>query len=358
MHCSRKSLIAICALAAALHCQTAKASDEAATSTAIASVPKANLSVSQIGDNAWAQLLVAIQAPRSNTKENSSPELQVADQAKDFYTRFPQHPRAKEARKFEAISLVSAVANGDTTLAARMESTVKAVRNDNTLSKFDRAVVVGTYEFTLAPKHITSREDMMREFEAIARRLIAEFPDQPQGYVSLVSQAMQCDNNHARQLTTEVINSPAPEDVKSGARCLMARLNLVGTPVQDILKDTLATNGVPAWQASRPGIIYFWAAGNVNSLAVADLFTRYDLTGFNLLAVCLDSNVTAASQVVSARKLPGSVIYAGSDPNGSLATRFEAHEVPLVYFVDASGKISDVRGLNDLEAKLQKLTSK
>jgi len=275
----------------------------------------------------------------------ASVALLRADQARVFYNRFPASERVREARKLEAICLINAVVEGKAGEEERMRRTVAAFRADGAIPGWDRAVVAGTYEFNEARTRIKSAEDMAREFEAVARGLMREFPDQPQGYTSLLTQAMMREPGEGRRMIQEVLDAPAPEEPRLRARRLATRLDLIGEPLMNHL-DGFSAGG-------RPSVIYFWSAASPDSLALAARLAPLDAAKVNLIGICIDADPVAAAR--AATGLPGRLLYPAETKQGDQLDRIGADEAPALYLVDAAGNVTDVRGLTNLDEKLGSL---
>ncbi|MDI1251521.1 MAG: hypothetical protein PSV13_21855 [Lacunisphaera sp.] len=65
---------------------------------------------------------------------------QAADRAKNFYTKYSDHPKAAEARSMEVTALLGASQSGDATNEARLNFAVESLRADPKVSTKIRAV--------------------------------------------------------------------------------------------------------------------------------------------------------------------------------------------------------------------------
>ena len=125
------------------------------TATKSDTVTNAPAKPSAVGaDAAWRELQKAIQSPpfpaewQTNRpseeekakwhKRNSELAAQSADKAKDFYTRYPDHPKAADARKSEYDLIATAVQLGNTNRLAQLEQLRSQQANDKSLSEDER----------------------------------------------------------------------------------------------------------------------------------------------------------------------------------------------------------------------------
>jgi hypothetical protein len=351
-------LVRIAALYALLAFYAKAQTPDISNATIVIPASAASVEAMQPGDAAWNEFVTKLAQPSTDpaaSNADATAALATADAAKAFYTAYPDHAKANEARRLEALLLLDAVAAGDAQTAARMQSTVQAFRADTSVPSAERAIVAGSYEFQTARERIHTVDDMAREYEAVARALMKEFPDQPQGFVSLLTQSMNRDTATARAMADEVSNSTGPAFAKAQARRLVTRIDLLAQAVDVPFGDLLTTGTKNRWSKGKPGIIYFWATWNSSSIALGDMLATRSLSGVNVVGVCLDVDGTAAAAVATSHRFPGRQIYVPQGLNGDLAVKLGAFEAPALYLTDSNGVIRDVRGLEKLDAKLAAL---
>jgi hypothetical protein len=274
-----------------------------------------------------------------------------ADQAKAFYTQYPDHAKANEARLAEVRALVSANRSGDATQDGRLAATITALRADPSVPANLRVQAVAAYSFSRGLRGAKNREESMQAVAKVARSLAVEFPDQPQGPESLVNLAAESDEATARQLASEVLNMPASAAIKQSAQTLLGRLNLVGKPIAAELDGADLASTKAALVPGRPTIIYTWALGSPGSLKLAaDLKQRNPAA--NIIGLNLDKDPPAAAALAQKEGLVGTMIYDERGREGALAQRLKVKGAAQVIMVDAQGVIREVRGEMDLLNKL------
>ena len=286
-------------------------------------------------------------ADRQLTKSRS-----IADQAKAFYTKNPSHANAGEARKIEAMQLIDAVNLGDTSIEGRMEDAVGAFCRDNRGAESQRAEVAGTYGFSAAMRKRLQGAELYTAYENTARSLMLSYPSQPQGYESLLTIAAGSDEKKGRALTEEILRMPAPASVKVGAQFLLDRLNLVGRPLGDLLTDAGAKTTQTALRSGTPTLIYTWASWSPGSIALGEMLAKRNISQANIIGLNLDEDVVAAGLMAKVHNLPGILHYYNRGLQGALAQRLRVNSAPVVFFIDAKGAVGDVRGMEDIEKKL------
>ena len=276
----------------------------------------------------------------------------TAEQAKQFYTQYPEHPKAMEARKAEALMLIRVGQSGDASMEGRAEEVVTAFCRDATIPEAHRAEVSATHGFAKTFQRRLKGPELNDAFEQVARDLIANYPAQPQGYESLLTISSWGDVAKTRALAQELVRPGVPVGVQQGAQSVLDRLNLVGTPLSAVLADTGTRHLEKLLHTGKPTIIYTWASWSPGSLVLGELLAKRNVDAANIIAVNLDEDPAAAGELARGRKLPGQLHYDNRSVKGALARRLGANGAPLVYLVDAQGVIRDVRGTDDLEKKL------
>ena len=321
-------------------------------------------------DRAWIDLVATARADPS-VSEGPTPANQAARSAarakqatkhsdnaklaKEFYTKYPDHPKAVEARELEVMSLIGATGAGDAASEATLDSTVAALRADEKLAKAQRARVAGVYEFTRATRKSKIREERLAAIEKAARKLQGEFPDQLQGHSSLLTVASASDDTKYRQLLFELWQTDLPPGLKPRVRALLDRFYLSGERVQAMFADAAAKDLTAALRPGQPTIIYSWSTDNPASLAMAEEIRQRALAGAVVIGLNLDRDVDAAQQAARKNGLPGLHYFSSLGINNPLALRLKINSAPVVVLVDAYGVIRDTRGEYALAVKLAQL---
>src|ERR1043166_9127713 len=157
-------------------------------------------------DLAWEELAQALQAPpeppewqlQEPTKEqvaafektNSVLAASVADKAKDFYTRYPDHEKAAEVRQQEYALLGLAVQLGNTNRLEQLHQMEEARLKDPSLSEDDRLELrLQQVQRTATDSKQTNMTVTLTQLEKGARALQKEFPKRPEVATLLLSVA-------------------------------------------------------------------------------------------------------------------------------------------------------------------------
>ena len=255
-----------------------------------------------------------------------------------------------------ALSLVTAAEKGDRSQAPTLAAFVSALRANPNVPEYDRYVLVARATALDMKPTGKDRAAKFAAYADLARKLIAEFPAQPEPYASLLALAEDSpDTGAAGQLAMELLDSKAPDPIKTGAGNLLDREAMVGTPV-----DLSATDdqGRPLTLAQFRGkvvVLYTWT-GRVNgSAGWVQRFLAQGNTQVVFVGLNFDPDPTAA-QAQMALVAPGAIqVYDPTGPGGTLAISLHLTRCPSVYLIDRQGVLQDVHGLPGFTDKLAKL---
>lgn len=193
-------------------------------------------------DRAWKQVLEASRStsmppewqknppPREEfeafVKKHAARMAAGADVAKEFYTRFPNDPKAEEARERERRFLENAVRAGRTDLRERLDASARVTPSKANASEdeaFRRRAEALRAKATSAA--LTSTESVLQEFEAGVRELQKDFPNRPEVAAMLVLLAQLKGGDAAAQLCREVLQHPgATPEMKQRAAAILLEL--------------------------------------------------------------------------------------------------------------------------------------
>ncbi|HET7536090.1 MAG TPA: hypothetical protein VFJ90_06535 [Candidatus Didemnitutus sp.] len=338
-------LLCCCALARGLHAQSAN--------------PSALLNNS--ADQDWQALVAAeaaahdaadaVLAPKNGKQaaiqQSASGAKGVADLARDFYTKNPDHPKANEARKVEVFALIDSVQIGDRTAETRLDGLVTDLRSDPKVPVKLRAQCAAAHDFTATTRKARDRAERFKNVEQTGRSLIKEFPGEPQGYEALFALCQASNPAKAQALASELAGSDAPAEIKFGATVLLQRLALVGHSLAEVLGPEGAAlfSGQPS---GEPVVVYSWASWGPGSL---DFARMIQARRFAAIGICVDADVEKAKLLAAGGGLGGKHSYDSGGLDGVLASRLAFSAPGQIYFVDSSGVIRDVQGGVDLENK-------
>lgn len=293
--------------------------------------------------------------PKPTKDQLKATFLSQADQLKAFYTQYPTHLSAKEAKQREVTALAFAALNGDSTQDARRQSALAAVRSDSGLSVAQRSEAVAwSGRVAIKRQNLKSAAAVLAAEESLTRTLIQEFPGQTDGYNSLLGIARDSSPERGQVIARDVLAMrEAPAKSKTDAQRLLERYALVGKPIAPILQKAGAASLLPS-TGGKVTVVYTWNAAAPQSLTRAGRMA-VQAPKARFIGVCLDSNLASARQAASTRNAPGDQYYNASGPTNPLATGLAIQEPLAVYLVDRNGVIRDVKGATDFASKVANL---
>jgi hypothetical protein len=316
-------------------------------------------------DQAWEALLQA----KKDAEQSSEPlpveaaarqqararraaqDLSIADQAKAFYTANPDYYWAAEARRLEILSLIQAEQSGEAAAGGRLAQAVASLRTDRKLPARIRAHGAAAYEFTRAVRGQPSEAARQDALEKTARTLIQEFPAETPGYEALLALSKAAEPAKAEALARELAAADVPAPIRTSAQTLLDRYALVGRRFAEILPAS-ANELKTSLPEGQPIIVYSWATWGPGSI---ELGRMIQARRFAALGICLDDDLDAARRLQHEAGLGGQHVYDEKGRAGEIATPLRFSTAGQIYLVDAQGVIRDVRGGQDLEAKLAAL---
>jgi hypothetical protein len=283
-----------------------------------------------------------------------------ADNLKAFYSKYPDHLQAHEAKRLEALSLIFAWRLGDSTQETRRRQLVSEVRRDPALPAAKRGEVAAYADnVEVLMRASLSPTGRLAAFESVVRALVAEFPTVPDGYESLVQIAKASSDDKTQSIAREVIAMPsAPASAKAEAKALLDRYALVGKSVAELAKPILGSNNAVDRAAGHPLVIYSWGTFSPASIVLGKKVLAQIPSDAAVLGVCLDQrDVAPAKARAGLEKLPGDQVFDWLGRKGELAERLSLTEPGLVYVVDGKGLVRSVSAQHDLPAAFAALTS-
>ena len=198
-------------------------------------------------DRAWEQVANAFNLPSEplewHFQEPSKEEVaafgktngvlaaKAADKAKDFYTRFPTHEKAAEARQQEYALLSLAVQLGNTNRVEQLRQIEEARLKDPGLSEDDRLELrIQQLQRSVNDKE-TNMVATLTQLEKGARNLQKEFPKRPEVASLLLSVAQgwldNSETEKGRTIARELAEGAADEEIKANAQELLKKIERI-----------------------------------------------------------------------------------------------------------------------------------
>jgi len=331
------------------------------------------------GDKAWKELLVAMRPPSypaewDNTqpskeaiaefeKKNGISAGEAAAKAKEFYTKYPQHEMAGEARTREQYLLGVAVQLGNTNAIAQLNALEESRLKDPNLPEEERVQLrIGQLQRSVISRRDAEPAAALTELEKGARALMKEFPKRTELAGLLISVAQgwmdQEQPEKARALAKELVDAKPDAEIQSEAESILKRLNRLGKPLD--LKFKAIDGREVDVQAMKGKVVLvdFWATWCGPCMAelpkVKSAYEKLKPKGFEILGVSLDREQDELERVVKRENMTWPQCFDGGD-GSKLAESFEIASIPTLWLVDKKGNLRDLNARENLAEKVEKL---
>ena len=339
----------------------------AATNTALAA-----------GDEAWKTVLQSMRPPTPPAEWETSPPskeqeaafekkngvmaAEAAQRMKEFYTKFPKHEMAGEAKDREQYLLGVAMQLGNTNVTTRLAELEAEKLKDPNLSEEERLQLrVTQLQRSAMTQAGQDPASALTSLEKGARELIKEFPKRGelQGLLASVAQGWADHNqpDKARKLAQELIDSKAGEEAEGAAKSLIAKLDRMGKPVAMKFKSTDGREIDLAAMKGKVILIDFWATWCGPCMAelpkVKATYEKLQSKGFEIVGISLDRDEEALEKVLKREKMTWPQCYDGGGTK--FAETFGIESIPTLWLVDKKGNLRDSNAREDLAAKVEKL---
>ncbi len=284
----------------------------------------------------------------------------AADKAKGFYTRFPKHDKAEEARKKEYEMTAIAARLGDNSRAARLAELDKDRLNDPNLSEDDRIQLrVESVQRAVMSKREDGMAAMLAEFEKGARALQKDFPKRDESYAMLLEVAANAEGEKARELAREIVASQTSDEVKQRAKALLKKMDALGKPLD--IKFT-ALDGRQVDVSKMQGkvvLVDFWATWCAPCVAelpnVKAAYEKLHPKGFEIVGVSFDNKKESLENFVAKEKMEWPQYFDGEGWGNKLGREYGIGSIPAMWLVDKKGNLRDMNAREDLAGKIEKL---
>lgn len=365
-------------------------------------------------DEAWKAIQAAFSSPPMppeswQTKPPEAAEIEafklkrgeaitkIADLMGDFYAKFGKDARAEAARLKERQLLDMAIRMGKTNLLERLEKLEQARLKDATAPVEERfAIKAAGAERVAQALSKTDPKAAQASMMASAKKLMDEFPDQPDAYrlAFQVSMAGEKEDRAAllesiKKLIAKSPSQPdpyqmayglilagpkeslqpnlqwlvgatnAPEQIHEFAKATLGQLAFLDKPLD--LKFT-ALDGQEVDLAKLKGkvvLLDFWATWCEPCLQalpeLKEIYGKYHAKGLEVLGISLDAKKAELTRFLKDEEIAWPQSFDGKNPVNEIAERLGIGPIPTMWLIDAKGLVRDTVATEDLETKVTAL---
>jgi len=290
----------------------------------------------------------------------------AAAKARQFFIRFPDHPKEFRARVKECELLAVAAHLGDTGQKEQLDSAQEALWNEPKLTDDDRFNIrsagVQRIAYYLQFKgYIVSLDD----FESSVRELRREFPkrDEPYELLMVLAKNRFWDDqmDKARPGVAELAASNAPSSVVEDARSMLKRFARLGQTLA--FKFTALDGREVDLEAMRGKVVLIdcWATWCPPCLRemphVKAAYDRVHSKGFEVVGISSDDDREALEKFVKENRIPWPQYFDGKGELNRFALQFDVGGIPTMWLLDRKGALRDLNAVKNLTGKIEKLLS-
>jgi len=277
----------------------------------------------------------------------------VANKAKEFYTRFPEHAKAEEARQkeeqFRQLSKQFTAAGTAEGKVSPEEEKFRKQMNEvarRAMSKQDPG------------KPNNGIAEVIKELEAGLREVMKDFPERPEPWAEMLQAAQFAPAKEEQlRLLGDIVNAKAAnEETKTRAKAAIRAVGALGHPFE---MSFTASDGRKVEVQNMKGkvvLIDFWAAWCGPCIQampeVVSLYGKYKGKGFEIIGINMDREQKAMEQVVNRYKMSWPQYHDGKGWGAKFALEYNVTAIPAMWLVDKKGILRTMKAQENLEQEI------
>jgi thiol-disulfide isomerase/thioredoxin len=326
------------------------------------------IATKQFGDTNHATRLATLETQRQNDPNLSSDEkfemrmkameklfgglpdtlAEVQKSALALQKDFPDRPQV-----YQILLTVLSRSEGDSATAL-----AKAI-TDGPAPDEVKEQVKSTQRIAPLLKLLPDMPKTLPEVEANLRALQKDFPDSPDVYQIMLMVMSESPADKAKAFGKEILDGPAPEQIKEQAKSALKQLEAVGKPLD--VKFT-AVDGREVDLTKMKGkvvLVDFWATwcgpcmGELPHVKAA--YEKLHPQGFEIVGISFDEDKDALNKTLKEKEMTWAQYFDGTGWGNKYGKEFGIQGIPAMWLVDKQGNLRDINAREGLEGRVTKL---
>ncbi len=280
----------------------------------------------------------------------------VAQNAREFHTRYPTHPKMAEARKLEALASLDGITPTDKIYERAALATATAFRANPAHPMADRIQVAHAMESVTIARKTLGRPWFANPVlaETMLDRLHAEFGEQPEIWGNFLALAQNTYCDAGNDVAHRIVQSPyAPEPTKAAARRILERHALVRRPLDLPLNPTRGRPTTLAQLAGKTTVVCVWDGTRYpeGPPGLHD-FTKNPLPNTKWVYISLGQLGVLPKGKKPTAAPPGTTCVEALGSSGPLAAKLQISQLPYVFVLDDQQRLSGYGRIDEIPALL------
>lgn len=281
----------------------------------------------------------------------------VANKAKEFYTRFPQHAKAGEAKEREATFRRQAVQFGGSSNAETEKISPEEQKFREKMNNVQRRAL----QKQDSAKPDNGMSEVVKEVETGLREIMTEYPDRAEPWQQLLSVAeyARSKEEQLRILSDIVKAKAADEETVARAKAAIRAVGALGHPLEMAFTASDGRKVDVQKLRGKVVLIDFWASWCGPCIAslpeVVSLYKKYNAKGFEIVGINMDKQQPLMEQVVNRFQIPWPQYFDGKGWGAKYALEYNVTAIPSVWLVDKKGILRTMNARENLEQQITDL---